>query len=169
MSPDTNPITSLYTSTVLQMPLSALGGAAWRAPANELPFQTVMTPANVIVGGTRVRMPAFRAQMLATAEATGSHVIVARHGLNVRPFKPVSWDVVARWNGELMYREDYLLCLSRTDQVWLMPTAGGAYIELGHDGLTIYSTPPFVAAAEAAHGILIANMLIANNTRGILA
>lgn len=169
MSPDTNPITSPFTATVLEMPISALGSAVWRAPANELPFQTVMTPANVILGGTRARVPAFREQMFATAEATGSHVIVARHGLNLRPFKPVSWDVVARWNGELMYREDYLLCLSQTDQVWLMPTAGGAYIELDHDGLTLYSAPPFVAAAEAANGILIANTLIANNTRGILA
>ncbi|NIJ35300.1 hypothetical protein [Sphingomonas oligoaromativorans] len=96
----------------------------------------------------------FRDAMRATATALGSSVLVIAHGKWPETLNPVHATALIELSSGPLLLDNLLFYRDRENGLWFIPANGrGLWLALGHNGLCLSMTAPYVDREERSTGL----------------
>jgi hypothetical protein len=145
---------SRLTSRMMAMLLRVAGHSDALPAPGGLPAGAVHIPsARLILAGSCCTVRLFDQQIMKAAQATGSDVVMMRHGLFPEVLDAVAYDVAVHVDGEPVLLTDFVLYDHPADGFWLVPVGEGPCIALEPNGLRLADESPFLTWSERCDAV----------------
>ena len=152
------------TRRMLSVLLRAAGHEEGSSAPSGLPAGALHLPdARLILAATCCTVQLFGEQMLNAAVATGSDVLLMRHGFYPELLDRPAYDVALYLGGQPALVSDMLLYQEQDGGFWLVPDGIGPYIAIEPDGLRIAEEAPYIGSGERADALCRAARIVARS------